>query len=170
MLRTITRRIAAPVAFGTLGAGFALACVYAAGPAPADTVSRDSGTPVGTTFRALTTEEIDVLAEGDDADHPWEECRINTDYAISCPDGTWHEYPVPEDDGSTTDPGARAEADDLRECVGPDDEPTNIPCRVPMTETYVVGGDGTTHDGCVIVLSNNRDSEMVCRDDTVWPS
>jgi hypothetical protein len=179
MNRRTLRTFAQATTCFAVGAAFTAGCVYAVQPddltGPALVPS--SGQSVGTTFRALTTEEIDVLAEGDEPDRRWETCEMNTDYAIWCgDDGTWHEYPVPEydpnteDTGGVYDHGAKAAATDLDVCEGPDDEPTNIPCRVPMRETYVIGGDGSDHHGCVIVITTVEDSEMVCADDTVWAS
>lgn len=158
-------------ALGVIAAG---GVVYAAdgGPRPTATAVPSSGQAVPTTFRALTTEEIDVLAEGDDWDHPWESCTINTDYWVTCPDGARVEYPAPDepgDDGSITDPGALAAALGLPACTGKDAEP-DLPCHLQTTPTYVVGGDGVRHDGCYVVLTTAEDSEMVCRDDTVWAS
>jgi hypothetical protein len=125
---------------------------------------------LGSTFRALTVQEIDVLAEGD-LDRRWETCMINTDYAVSCPDGTWHEYAPPVLDGSITDRGAFAAAMDLDPCNDAEaTTPGELPCRVSSEETYAVGGDGTVHDGCVLVVTTTDDAEMVCRDDTVWAS
>lgn len=172
-MNRIIRRLAVPATCATLGFGFALACVTATdGSLVVPNTARSVQSPAVSTLTPLTPEQIDVLAEGDDWDHPWESCSINTDYWVTCPDGAWVEYPAPDepgDDGSITDPGALAAALDLPACTGEDAEP-DLPCHLQTTPTYVVGGDGVRHDGCYVVLTTAEDSEMVCRDDTVWAS
>lgn len=176
MLRTITRRFGVPIACAALGAGFALACVYAADGSigwpgvPNTTTSVQS--PAGSTLMPLTTEQIDVLTEGEDYDHPWESCRINTDLQVTCPDGYVGVYPMPEPNvldgtlpGGTVAPNGYLAVTDMPPCEG-----DGYPCRTPMDPTYVVGPDGIVHNECIIIEVADETSAMVCSDDTVWPS
>lgn len=170
-----TRRITEAVACLALGSAFTLGCVVAADSKPSTfgmpAVTAAPTVEYGPTAMRLTPEQIDVLTEGDDPDHPWESCTINTDYWVTCPDGASVEYPYspPEDDGSITDPGAFTSQAHLTRCKGTDVEP-HLPCRVLMRPTYVVGGDGVRHEECYVTLLTAEDSEMVCTDDTVWAS
>lgn len=167
------RTVATVITSALLGAAAAGAVVYTM-----DHDQRALPRTPGSTLRPLTAEEIDVLTEGDDWDHPWETCRINSDYGIQCPDGWTGAYPVPEpivatntpgDDGSVTIAGMWDTTMALPLCA--EDLSVAVePCRLNMDETYVVGGDGVRHDGCVVVLTTDEDSGMICRDDTVWAS
>ena len=163
MTRT-TRRIAEAAACLALGSAFTLGCVYAADSKPSTfgMPAVTAAPAAASTLIPLTPEQIDVLAEGDDPDHPWESCRINTDY--------WVKYPAPEDDGSITDPGAFDAQQDLPTCRHTKGTQPDLPCRFDAAPTYAVGGDGVTHDGCYVTLLTAQDSEMVCADDTVWAS
>ena len=168
-----TTPIATVLGLTMLGVVAAAGVVYAADEGPRPVTVPSSGRPTPsptqpTTLRPLTSEEIDVLAEGDDADHPWESCTIDG-VTITCPDGWTGEYPAPEDDGSIYAAGAFTSQAHLTRCKGVDREP-HLPCRVLMRPTYVVGGDGVRHEECYVTLVNAEDSQMVCRDDTVWPS
>lgn len=44
------------------------------------------------------------------------------------------------------------------------------PCIVPADPIPFTEPDGTVHPECVVVLTTAEDSELVCSDDTVWPS
>jgi len=120
----VIRRLAAPLAYATTGAVLALAGAAAipnsaslerapitadwqAGcTTDADCVAMDRAlTKMGRTLDPapltdgllpLTPEQIDVMTEGDEWNHPWETCRIDTDNVIACPDGWVGEYPEPE--------------------------------------------------------------------------
>lgn len=165
MNRLTLRTFAQATTCAALGAAFMAGCFYAA--TPTTTESRVSGS-APTPAVLLTSEQIDVLTESESADHPWEKCTIAGE-AITCPDGYTTTWQQPPPDGAEHDPHAHDDMLDLSVCTDDTVQP-DLPCRVKMTETYVVGGDGTVHDGCTIVVLNAEDSEMVCTDDTVWAS
>ena len=168
-MSSFTRTIAEVAVCATLGSAFAFGCYVATTPDSKPAEFGMTTTADESTWRALTSEQVDVLAEGDEPDRRWETCEINTDLAIYCADdNTWHTYPAPEPDGSEYALHAHDDMLDLDVCE--DKAGADLPCRVDMAETYVVGGDGTVHDGCTVVLLNDEDSEMVCTDDTVWAS
>jgi len=100
---------------------------------------------------------------------PWDAVPNQQSLERAAITATYPSHGEPGPDGSITDPGALAAALDLPGCAGEDREPV-LPCHVVTTPTYVVGGDNVRHDGCYVVLVNDTDSEMVCRDDTVWQS
>jgi len=166
-MRSITlRTLAQATTCAAIGVTFAAGCIYAASTTPMPVVGEMEAIP--SLGIHLTSEQIDVLTEGEDYDHPWEQCRI-TGVVITCPDGWTGEYAAPEDDGSLFAAGSYRAQADLTPCAGVDREP-HLPCRVLMRPTYVVGGDGVRHEQCSITLVNHEDSQMVCADDTVWAS
>ena len=44
------------------------------------------------------------------------------------------------------------------------------PCIVPTNPFTFTDMDNVDHDECVVILTTAEDSELVCNDDTVWPS
>lgn len=169
MSRRTLRTFAQATTCLTVGVVFTAGCLYAAQPddLTGPVIVPSSGQPSPRTLALLTPEQIDVLTESESPNHPWEQCTIDGEL-ITCPDGyttTWQSVP----DTATRMAGAFESQSHLRECPDTKD-PAILPCRVPMAPTYVVGGDGTVHNHCLITLVNADDSMMVCRDDTVWPS
>lgn len=171
MSRT-TRYIAEAAVCAGLGAAFLIGCTIAADDSKPSEFGTTTTAPLPTTqpreVSLLTPEQIDVLTEGEDGDHPWEQCTI-AGSLVTCPDGFTTTYAMPEDDGSLYAPGSFASQAHLTPCKGVDREP-HLPCRVLMRPTYVVGGDGIRHEHCYITLVTREDSQMVCADDTVWAS
>lgn len=182
MSRRTLRTFAQATTCLAVGVAFTAGCLYAATPddLAGPRIVPSSGQPIVvpspvTSGSPLSSEEIDVLAEGDDADHPWEQCRINTDLWVTCPDGSRIEYPAPLDDGSVTVEHAFDDQQDLPTCMGGEaldavEHQPDLPCKAGTPPTYVEGGDGVRHDGCYLTLLSDEDSEMVCHDDTVWAS
>lgn len=166
MSRT-TRTIAEVVLCAAIGSAFAVGCYAATTPDHSKPAESGMVVPSPSPGRHLTSGEIDVLTESESADHPWEFCNL-TGELITCPDGYTTTWQQPPPDGAEHVLHAHDDMLDLDVCTEQAGE--DLPCRVDMTETYVVGGDGAVHNGCTIVVLNDEDSEMVCTDDTVWAS